>query len=263
MTSQIQFEDGAGYERFMGGWSRLVADRFLDWLAPRQGLHWLDVGCGNGAFTSMIAERCAPAMINGIDPSEAQLAFARTRLPSSLAHFERGDAMALPFADDSFDAAVMPLVIFFVPDPAKGVAEMARVVRPGGIVASYSWDMAGGGFPHAAVQGVLRGMQIDVPSPPSADASRIDRLVELWSGAGLEGVETREITVERTFASFDDYWQTLLGGPSVGRQLKALSAGDRARFSAELQARMPKPGADGRLTLSARANAVRGRRKER
>jgi SAM-dependent methyltransferase len=260
MTSQIQFDDGAGYERFMGGWSRLVAEDFLDWLAPREGLRWLDVGCGNGAFTSVIAERCAPAMINGIDPSEAQLAFARTRLPSTLARFERGDAMALPFAADSFDAAVMPLVIFFVPDPSKGVAEMARVVRPGGVVASYSWDMAGGGFPHAAVQDALRAMQIDVPSAPSADASRIDRLVELWSGAGLDGVETREITVERTFASFDDYWQTLLGGPSVGRQLNTLSAGDRERFMAQLRQRMPKPDANGRLTLSARANAVRGRR---
>jgi len=154
----------------------------------------------------------------------------------------------------------MPLVIFFVPDPSKGVAEMARVVRPGGVVASYSWDMAGGGFPHAAVQDALRAMQIDVPSAPSADASRIDRLVELWSGAGLDGVETREITVERTFASFDDYWQTLLGGPSVGRQLNTLSAGDRERFMAQLRQRMPKPDADGRLTLSARANAVRGRR---
>src|SRR5689334_10647457 len=141
MTSQIVFDDGAAYERYMGVWSRLVAARFLDWLASKPAQRWLDIGCGNGAFSVMIAERCAPAMINGIDPSEQQLAFARTRLAPTVATFERGDAMALPFGDDSFDVAVMPLVIFFVPDPAVGVSEMARMVRQGGTVASYSWDL--------------------------------------------------------------------------------------------------------------------------
>lgn len=259
MTNPIQFDDGAAYERFMGAWSQLVAAQFLDWLAPQPGLRWLDVGCGNGAYTVMIAERCAPVMIHGIDPSEAQLAFARTRLPSSRARFERGDAMALPFGDDSFDAAVMPLVIFFVPDPPRGVAEMARVVRPGGIVAAYAWDMTGGGFPYAVVQAELRAMGLDVPSPPSPDASRTDRLIELWTGAGLDAIGTREITVERTFTNFDDYWQTIIGGPSVGRQLRALSSEDRARFTTQLRERLPAADARGRIVTSARANAIRGR----
>ena len=72
---QIRFEDGAGYERMMGTWSRLTGDIFLDWLVPRSGLRWIDVGCGNGAFTELLAERCSPAEIQGIDPSDAQLAF--------------------------------------------------------------------------------------------------------------------------------------------------------------------------------------------
>jgi ubiquinone/menaquinone biosynthesis C-methylase UbiE len=133
---QVRFEDGATYERYMGRWSQLAGDVFLDWLALRAGLRWLDVGCGNGAFTEMLVDRCAPSAVDGIDPSEAQLAFARTRPTSSIVRFRQADAMALPFPDDSFDVAVMPLVIFFVPDPTKGVAEMARVVRPGGTVAA-------------------------------------------------------------------------------------------------------------------------------
>jgi ubiquinone/menaquinone biosynthesis C-methylase UbiE len=48
---QIRFDDGEAYERMMGTWSRLVGDIFLDWLAPRPGQRWIDVGCGNGAFT--------------------------------------------------------------------------------------------------------------------------------------------------------------------------------------------------------------------
>jgi ubiquinone/menaquinone biosynthesis C-methylase UbiE len=110
-------------------------------------LRWIDVGCGNGAFTELLVERCAPAEVVGIDPSEAQLAYARTRPAARMAEFRRGNAMALPFSADRFNAAVMALVIFFVPDPAKGVAEMVRVVGPGGTVAAYVWDIVGSGFP--------------------------------------------------------------------------------------------------------------------
>jgi ubiquinone/menaquinone biosynthesis C-methylase UbiE len=118
---QIRFDDGASYERFMGIWSRMAGDVFIDWLKPAAGLKWVDVGCGNGAFTENIVERCAPLSVDGVDPSEGQLAFARTRPAARLAKFHQGDAMALPFADDTFDVAVMPLVIFFVPEPATGV----------------------------------------------------------------------------------------------------------------------------------------------
>src|SRR6202048_2751618 len=149
---QIRFDNGAAYERMMGVWSRLAGEVFLDWLAPGAGLRWIDVGCGNGAFTELIVASHAPAEVQGIDPSDGQLAYARTRSGAQMAEFRKGDAMALPFPDRSFDVAIMALVIFFVPEPAKGVAEMVRVVAPGGEIAAYAWDIAGGGFPLAALQ---------------------------------------------------------------------------------------------------------------
>jgi SAM-dependent methyltransferase len=258
VTDQIRFEDGAAYERYMGEWSRLAGETFLDWLAPQPGLRWLDIGCGNGAFTEMLVERCAPASVHGIDPSERQLAYARTRPASRVARFRLGDAMALPFPDDAFDAAVMPLVIFFVPDPAVGVAEMARVVSPGGIVTAYAWDMEGGGFPYQALHDEMRGMGVAVPMPPSPDASRIDSMRDLWAGAGLESVETREINVRRKFADFDDYWTTVLGGPSVGPQLAAMVPDDLVLLQARMRERLPADAA-GSTTYGARANAVKGR----
>jgi SAM-dependent methyltransferase len=257
-TDQIRFDDGAAYERYMGRWSQLAGETFLDWLAPKSGLRWLDVGCGNGAFTEMLVERCAPFSVQGIDPSEGQLAYARARPASRVAQFRKGDAMALPFADDMFDAAVMPLVIFFVPEPARGVAEMARVVCPGGTVTAYAWDMAGGGFPYEALQAEMRGLGIAVPVPPSPDASGIDAMRELWTGAGLEAVETTEIAVERTFGDFDNYWTTILGGASVGPSLAAMASGDLESLKAGMRARLPADAA-GRITYSARANAVKGR----
>jgi SAM-dependent methyltransferase len=166
--------------------------------------------------------------------------------------------MALPFPDDTFDAAVMPLVIFFVPDPATGVAEMARVVCPGGAVTAYAWDMVGGGFPYEALHEEMRGLGVAIPTPPSPDASRIDAMQDLWTGAGLESVETRDITVRRTFADFDDYWTTIFGGPSVGPQLAAMSPEELALLKARMRSRLPVDDA-GRINYSARANAVKGR----
>ena len=258
MTEQIRFDDGAAYERFMGKWSRLAGESFLDWLAPQSGLRWLDVGCGNGAFTEMLVERCAPASVHGIDPSEAQLAYARSRPALRDVQFRQGDAMAQPFPDDTFDAAVMPLVIFFVPDPARGVAEMARVVCPGGAVTAYAWDMAGGGFPYDALHVELHGLGVDMPLPPAPAASRIDAMWDLWAGAGLEVVETRQITVQRTFADFDDYWATVVGWQSIGSRITALTSENRALLEARMRTRL-QADANGIISLSATANAVKGR----
>lgn len=257
MAERIVFEDGAGYERMMGTWSRLAGEVFLDWLAPAPGQRWLDVGCGNGAFTELLVDRCAPAAVEGIDPSAAQIAYARSRPAARLARFEAGDAMALPFPDRAFDAAVMALVIFFVPDPAGAVAEMRRVVRPGGTVCAYAWDILGGGFPIAPLGRVLKAMGLPPPLPPSVEASRIEALQALWTGAGLQQVATREIAVQRRFDSFDDLWSTSLLSGSIRARIEDMTAAqcDEARQRLHEAVAID---ADGGITCTARANAVRG-----
>jgi ubiquinone/menaquinone biosynthesis C-methylase UbiE len=254
----IRFDDGAAYERMMGIWSQLAGEIFLEWLAPRPGLRWIDVGCGNGAFTELVAERCAPAVIQGIDPSDAQLAFARARPRARVAEFRKGDAMALPFSEDNFDAAVMALVIFFVPEPAKGVAEMVRVVCSGGMVATYVWDALSGGSPAEPIQAEMRAMGITALLPPSAGASRMEALRDLWAHAGLTAVETRAIAVQRTFADFDDFWTTNLMGASVRPTIAAMSSDEVELLKTRVRARVA-PDAAGRITTSARANAIKGR----
>ena len=216
------------------------------------------MGCGNGAFTELLVQRCAPTETQGIDPSEAQLTFARTRPAAHRTTFLQGDAMALPFDRDRFDAAVMALVIFFVPDPAKGVAEMARVVRPGGTVAAYAWDMLGGGFPFAPIYAELRALGLTPPLPPSADASRMAALGDLWAGAGLEAIETREITVQRTFPDFEDFWSASMAIGSMRPMQAAMAADDVEQLKKRVHARL-SPDATGAVTYQARANAIQGR----
>ena len=256
--TQIRFEDGAAYERNMGNWSQRAGSIFLDWLAAASDLKWIDVGCGNGAFTELLVERCAPVEVQGIDPSEGQLAFARKRPAARIAKFSHGDAMALPFPADTFDAATMALVISFVPEPIKGVAEMTRVVRPGGVVATYIWDMLGGGYPWEPIRIEMSAMGLTVLSPPSQEASRIEALRDLWIGAGLDAVETRDITVQRTFADFDDFWTIGVSSPSARPTIAAMASNDIELLKARVRARLPG-NAEGRITYSARANAVKGR----
>lgn len=241
----------------MGKWSQSVGKIFLDWLKPKPNLQWLDVGCGNGSFTELIFQRCAPGSAHGIDPSEAQLEFARSIPSLKSAHFQKADAMALPFPDNTFDVAVMPLVIFFVPDPAKGVAEMSRVVRPDGVVAAYGWDLMGGGFPYESLRAEFHQLGHDVPLPPNPDAARLETLRSLWTGAGLSAVETREIMVQRIFTDFDDYWETVLGGPSFRSVLSSLKPGQVALVKERMRAGL-KADPDGTIICSARANAVKG-----
>ncbi|MBX9698313.1 MAG: methyltransferase domain-containing protein [Acetobacteraceae bacterium] len=256
--SSFPFADGDLYERTMGVWSRLAGEVFLDWLAPAAGLRWLDVGCGSGAFTEAILQRTAPAEVQGIDPSPDQIAYARGRAGARVAVFQQGDARALPFTSGHFDVAVMALVLFFVPDPAKGVAEMVRVTRPSGRVAAYVWDILEGGFPYHPIREELRGFGFNPPVPPSAQVSRAEALHAAWQAAGLLAIESRTITVERGFADFDAAFSMLTASASVRPVLAGLGPDAVANLRDRLRARL-QPDAAGRIVCTARANAIQGR----
>jgi SAM-dependent methyltransferase len=258
MTQLIRFDDGAAYDRSMGVWSRIAGERMLDWLDPAPGQAWIDVGCGGGAFTELVIGRCAPRQIHGVDPAPAQIGFAAARPGAQGASFRVGDAMALPFEDDRFDAAIMALVIFFVPEPARGVAEMARVVRPGGSVSAYAWDIDGGGFPFRHLQEALRELGITPQRPPRPDAARPEVLEALWRDAGLTDIAMRTIRVERRFADFDDFWFCCTGSGSLRATIAGLDADQVARAQQALKPMLPVA-ADGSITIGSHANAIRGR----
>jgi SAM-dependent methyltransferase len=258
MTTQANaFTDGEAYERLMGRWSQHVGSQFLDWLNLPKGLRCLDVGCGNGAFTEVLAARVAPSELVGVDPSDGQLAYARVRSGAEVAQFRVGDAQALPFPDGSFDAAIMALVISFVPDPARAVAEMARVVLPGGYVATYMWDIAANATPHGPCYAAMDALGLTIPSRP-ADVSGRDTLQALWRQAGIGAIETCEIEIPVAFSGLDDFWNsnTAPAGP-VGKAVEKLSPGDRDRMRSYLREHLPQDGT-GCITYTARANAVKG-----
>jgi SAM-dependent methyltransferase len=253
----IRFDDGASYELMMGRWSMLVGERFLDWIKVPNGARWLDIGCGNGAFTELIVARCGPSDVQAFDPSAGQLAYARNRLPPGApVTWIESDAMRLPVADAQADAAVMALVLFFVPEPAAGVEEMCRAVRSGGVVAAYHWDILGGGFPLADIGAEMLKLGTPPRMPPSVEASTIEASTALWQQAGLEQVRTCQITVQRRFDSFDEYWNSAATSNTLRPMFDALPADRRELLEANVRHRLQS--GDGALTLSARANAVSG-----
>ncbi|MBB3082688.1 class I SAM-dependent methyltransferase [Geodermatophilus sabuli] len=253
----------AGYEAYVGRWSRAVAPRFLAWLGVPAGRAWLDVGCGTGALTEAVLAGWSPASVVGVDPSPAFLASARSHVPDGRASFREVAAQALPLHDESVDAVVSGLVLNFVPDRPAGLAEMRRVVRPGGVVAAYVWDYADGMqlirlFWDAAVD--LDPAARDLDEGRRFGDCRPGPLRDLFLAAGFDDVEVEGIVVPTVFADRDDHWTPFLGGTGPAPAYVASLGEDRRTALREgLRARLT-PAPDGSIHLSARAWAVRGRR---
>lgn len=250
------------YEPYVGRWSRLVARAFLEWLAVPAGKDWLDVGCGTGALTQTVLDRNHPRSLTGVDASTGFVEHAKAHVGGGQrARFEVGDAQALPIDAASFDAAVSGLVLNFVPQPLRAVAEMARVVRPGGVVAAYVWDYAGKmelmrHFWDAAA--ALDGAAHELDEGRRFPICRPAPLSELFEKAGLHDVEVRAIDIPTAFRDFDDYWSPFLGGqgPAPGYAM-SLSEERRAALRDRIRSGLPV-GDDGAIRLIARAWAVRG-----
>jgi SAM-dependent methyltransferase len=255
------WQAGDRYEAYMGRWSRQVAPHFLDWLALPEGLDWLDVGCGTGALSAAILTQCKPGSLLALDPSDGFVATARAALADPRADVRVGDAQALPVESGSRDAIVSGLVLNFIPDTRKALAEMKRAARAGATVAFYVWDYPGGGLElvHAFW---LAAAALDPAAGELSEDKRFpmctpEALTALASGAGLARVECTAIEMPTVFRDFEDYWHpfALGAGPAPG-YCASLAPEPRQRLKERLQATLPRQ-PDGSIHLEARAWAIR------
>ena len=244
---------GNAYDRFMGRYSRELAPAFADFAEVEAGQRVLDVGCGSGVLTGELARRLGADHVAGADPSPLLEACAE-RVPG--ADLKRAGAEELPWPDDSFDAALAQLVVHFMTDVAAGIAEMARVTRAGGVVASSTWDFSGGMKLLGTFWASARAVDPGAESESSAfDEARLDAL---WRGAGLGEVEVDALVVSSRYEDFDELWDTfLLGVGPAGQHLAAQPPERQSAIRAEYFSRAGEP--TGPFELDARAWAVRGR----
>jgi len=251
------FNDGQAYEKLMGRWSRMVGDQFIRWIDVPAGKNWLDVGCGTGAFTEEIIAKCQPASVSGLDPSPAQIEFAKARANLGAVNLQVADAQSLPFADASFDVGVMALVIAFIPDTEKAVAELARVVREGALVATYMWEFPGG-VPLTPIRRAADKLGLKGTDLPNMEASTIPVMKNLWQNAGLTNVETNTFHMEVNYKDFEDFWQVSTQPLNpLGKMIQALPAELKAKLKEETHAQLPAQ-PDGRIVYGCFANAVKG-----
>lgn len=254
---------GDKYEPYVGRWSRLVAQDFLDWLDVPAGREWLDVGCGTGALAQAILDRASPSSVVGVDPSAGYIDHAVATTSDDRVSFDVADAQALPFDGSSFDAVVSGLMLNFVPDRGRALAEMSRITRRGAVVAAYVWDYPG----EMQLMRYLwdTAVQLDPAALPlhegvRFDFCRPDPLRQLFVDAGLVDVAVRDIVVPTVFRDFDDYWSPFLGGQAPAPSyVLSLADEDREALRNAVCDRLPI-GPDGTIALTARAWAVRGRR---
>ena len=246
----------------MGRWSRGLAPAFVAWVGVPEGARALDVGCGTGALSEALLAR-KPSSLLGVDLSAPFVEEARRRLAGLKARFEVAGAQDLPLPDGSVDAAASGLVLNFVPEPARMVREMRRVLAPGGMAAVYVWDYSG------RMELMRRFWDAAVALDPQAraldeghrfpDVCDPDALRRLFEEAGLREVETRAIDHPTRFRDFDDYWSPFLGGVGPApAYCAALEPRAREALRERLKATLPIQ-ADGSIPLVARAWAVKGR----
>jgi SAM-dependent methyltransferase len=226
------------YTRFMGRFSNPLAKRFVDFAEVAPGARALDVGSGPGALTADLVDRLGVAAVSAIDPSAPFVTALRTRFPDL--DVRAGVAEELPYPDGSFDAALAQLVVHFMADPVAGLREMARVTRPGGVIAACAWDHAGDGGPLSVFWRAVHELDPEHPGETGLAGVREGHLGELLNSAGLAEISSTSLQVRVGFTSFDEWWDPFtLGVGPAGAYVAALDQAHRDELRTRVSHLLP------------------------
>lgn len=255
------WSSGDAYQKFMGRWSSLVAEKFLNWLAIPTEKSWLDVGCGSGTLTKLILEKQRPAKIISIDSSEEFISYAKKKLNIPIVQFDVGRAESLNIDSNSIDAVVSGLVLNFISEPEVAIREMIRVTKPSGKIGAFLWDYSEGMqmlryFWDAAVE--LDDKAIAFDEGIRFPLCRKGELELLFRKTGLKEVEGVPVEVDTYFKNFNEFWKPFLGnvGPAPAY---AMGLDLKKRKQLEMKVRYSLPvNKDGSILIGAKAWAVKG-----
>lgn len=262
MASIFTVHAASGYEQLMGRWSRRLATGFIDFAGVAPGERILDVGCGTGSLTFELAKYADLTEIQAIDFSPVFVEAAKQRNTDPRIVFQQADATALPFGDETFDRALALLVLHFVPEAGKAVAEMRRVVRPGGVVAAVVWDHYGGmpGFRMmvdtvAALSESGRQMRSRFCFQPMVQPGEMK---QSFIDQGLTEITETQLTIRMDYENFDDYWAPIAAGEGPLGRYMTLDATEKTRVEAAVRDAYEAGHPDGPRSFASVAWACRG-----
>jgi len=261
MAASEMFQKPAGaYERFVGRYGPSLAAAFADFAGVTDGMRALDVGCGPGPLTALLAGRLGAGRVSAAEPSEAFAAACRERVPG--VEVVEAGAEELPFEDDRFDITLSQLVVNFIDEPVEGVREMARVTHPGGVVAACVWDYGGEmtllrKFWDAAIE-ILPERARVADEGVSMEWCGEGQLAGLWAAAGLDIVRSGDLLAQAEYANFEDLWSPLPTGVGpAGAFCASLDESEQKRLKRAFRRRLGV--GEGPFELTARAWAVVGK----
>jgi len=245
MTFEVPAE---AYGRFMGRYSEPLAAELADAAGITAGQRALDVGCGPGSLTAVLVERLGSEHVAALDPSESFVEAARRRLPG--VDIQLASAESIPFDDDSFDVTLAELVVHFMSDPVAGIAEMARVTKPGGTIGACVWDHTTDTGALSPFWKVVRGLDPAADVESALAGSRKGHLAELFAAAGVHDIRSLALTVHVDFTGFDQWWEPFtLGVGPAGAYVESLDAAGRDELKRACAASLPS----GPFTIDATA----------
>jgi len=253
------FQNADAYEQVMGRWSRRLAPLLIEFGGLSDGDRVLDVGCGTGSLTFTIPKVAKVGSVIGVDLTQPFLDFARQQNKDARIVFQQADARSLPFENGSFDRAFSMLVLQFIPDAARAVAEMQRVVRPGGTVTAAVWDSFSG-MPHVRIMwDIAATLDPTVKRPLLRSLSAPGEMQAVWSDLGLVDVEQTSLLIRMEFSCFDDYWSPFATGEGPpGQFVASLSDATRTSLQEHLRSAYLSNRPDGLRSFACVAWACRG-----
>lgn len=250
------FSSTDAYGRHVGRYGRSLSLAHVAAAGVRPSDHVLDVGCGPGALTSVLAEIAGADHVAAVDPSASFVEECRRRVPG--ADVRLGTGEELPDFGRSFDVVLSQLVVNFMADAEAGVRAMRAAAREGATVASCVWDYGGRMLMLRAFWDAALEVDPEAPDERAMPHCSPEALADLWQRCGLTDVETGELVAHADYEDFDDFWAPFpMGlGPS-GAYCVSLDDGRREALREACYRRLGAPG--GSFALSARAWFVRGR----